>query len=127
LLSDHVFQVVVQEKTGEVFFFTENGICSFVSTATEPAIEKLRPVVFPNPVPPAYSGTIAIRGLKENAWVRITELDGKLVYQTRSLGGQAIWNGRTYKGEKISSGVYLVMVSDEFNEQQLATKIFFIK
>ena len=127
LLSDHVFQVVVQEKTGEVFFFTENGICSFVSTATEPAIEKLRPVVFPNPVPPGYSGTIAIRGLKENAWVRITELDGKLVYQTRSLGGQAIWNGRTYKGEKISSGVYLVMVSDEFNEQQLATKIFFIK
>jgi ligand-binding sensor domain-containing protein len=127
LLSDHVFQVVVQEKTGEVFFFTENGICSFVGTATEPAIEKLRPVVFPNPVPSGYNGTIAIRGLKENAWVRITELDGKLVYQTRSLGGQAIWNGRTYKGEKISSGVYLVMVSDEFNEQQLATKIFFIK
>jgi len=127
LLGDHVFEVVVQEKTGEVFFFTENGICSFVSTATEPAIEKQRPIVFPNPVPPGYGGTIAIRGLKENAWVRITELDGKLVYQTRSLGGQAIWNGRTYKGEKISSGVYLVMVSDEFNEQQLATKIFFIK
>ena len=83
--------------------------------------------MFPNPVPPGYSGSIAIRGLNDNAWVRITELDGKLVFQTRSLGGQAIWNGRTYKGEKVSSGVYLVMVSDEFNEQQLATKIFFIK
>ena len=127
LLGDRVFQVVVQEKTGEVFFFTENGICSFVSTATEPVVEKPRPIVFPNPVPSGYGGVIAIRGLNENAWVRITELDGKLVFQTRSLGGQAIWNGRTYKGEKVSSGVYLVMVSDEFNEQQLVTKIFFIK
>ncbi len=127
LLGNQVFQIVVQEKTGEVFFFTENGICSFVSTATEPTTEKSRPVVFPNPVPPGYSGSIAIRGLNDNAWVRITELDGKLVFQTRSLGGQAIWDGRTYKGEKVSSGVYLVMVSDEFNEQQLATKIFFIK
>lgn len=127
LLGNRIFQVVVHEKTGEVFFFTENGICSFVSTATEPVIEKPRPTVFPNPVPPGYEGTVAIRGLNENAWVRITELDGKLVYQTRSLGGQAIWNGRTYKGEKVSSGVYLVLVSNEFNEQQVVTKVFFIK
>ncbi|MEY3432928.1 MAG: hypothetical protein RL131_864, partial [Bacteroidota bacterium] len=71
--------------------------------------------------------TIGIRNLPGNAWVRITELDGKLVYQTRSLGGQAIWNGRNYKGEKINSGVYLVYISDENNQQQLATKIFFIQ
>jgi hypothetical protein len=55
-------------------------------------------LVFPNPVPPGYGGTITIRGLVNNAIVKITELDGKLVYQTRALGGQAIWNGRNYKG-----------------------------
>ncbi len=127
LLGDSVFQTVIHEKSGEVFFFTNNGICSYVGTATGPTENKARPIIFPNPVPSGYGGPIAIRGLNENAWVRITELDGKLVYQTRSLGGQAIWNGRNYKGVKINSGVYLVITSNEFNEQQVATKIFFIK
>jgi len=59
--------------------------------------------------------------------VRITELDGRLVHQSRSLGGQAIWNGRNYKGERVNSGVYLVYAADENNQQQVAAKIFFIR
>ena len=127
LLSNIVHAIVIHKKTGEVFFLTENGICSFRSTATEPVTEKSRLVVFPNPVPSGYTGTIAIRELPANAWVRITELDGRLVHQTRSAGGQAIWNGKTYKGERVSSGVYLVYISDELNTQRVAAKIFFIK
>lgn len=127
LLSNIVHAVVVHKKTGEVFFLTENGICSYRSTATEPVTEKSKPIVFPNPVPPGYAGTIAIRELPANAWVRITELDGRLVHQTRSVGGQAIWNGKNYKGERVSSGVYLVYISDELNTQRVAAKIFFIK
>jgi hypothetical protein len=68
-----------------------------------------------------------VRGLPVNSTVKITELDGRLVYQTRSLGGQAIWNGRDYKGNRVSSGVYLVIISDEQNVEKLATKIFFLK
>jgi hypothetical protein len=78
-------------------------------------------------VPPGFGGTIAVRGLPVNSTVKITELDGRLVYQTRSLGGQAIWNGRDYKGNRVSSGVYLVIISDEQNVEKLATKIFFLK
>ena len=127
LLSNIVHSIVVHKKTGEVFFFTESGICSYRSTATEPVTEKAKPMVFPNPIPPGFTGTIAIRDLPVNAWVRITELDGRLVHQTRSVGGQAIWNGKNYKGERVSSGVYLVYISDEFNTQRVAAKIFFIK
>jgi len=127
LLSNEVFSIVIHQLTGEVFFFTANGICSFRSTATAPATEKKKPFVFPNPVPSGFMGTIAIRDLPDNAWVRITELDGRLVHQSRSLGGQAIWNGKTYKGERVNSGVYLVYVADENNQQQVAAKIFFIR
>lgn len=127
LLSDWVYDIAINPTSGEVFFMTSMGICSFRGTATAPVFTKQHPIVFPNPVPSGYGGSIAIKDLPENAWVRITELDGKMVYQTRSLGGQAIWNGKNYKGEKISSGVYLVMVSDELNTYQVATKIFFIK
>lgn len=127
LLSDDVRSIVIHQKTGEVFFFTKNGICSFRGTATEPETVQKKPFIFPNPVPPGYAGTIAIRDLPENAWVSITELDGRLVYQTRSLGGQAIWNGKNYKGERASSGTYLIFVANDNNTQQVAGKIFFLK
>lgn len=127
LLSNIVRSITIHPLTGEVFFFTADGICSFSGTATEAVPSRQKPFVFPNPVPPGYNGTIVIRNLPANAWVRIVELDGKLVFQSRSLGGQAIWNGKNYKGERPSSGAYLIYVGDEFNQQQVAGKIFFIK
>ena len=126
LLSNNVLQVGIQPATGEVFVLTDLGICSYRSTATEPTAATEQVLVFPNPVPPGYSGTIAIRGMKENAIVKITELNGTLVYQTRSQGGQAIWNGTNYKGEKVASGVYLVLIRDDENTDKLATKIVIV-
>jgi flagellar hook assembly protein FlgD len=70
---------------------------------------------------------IAIRGLMRDAIVKITEPDGRLVYQTRALGGQAVWNGRNYKGEKVASGAYLVIALDEEGKERIVTKIFLIK
>ena len=78
-------------------------------------------------MPKGYGGTIAIRGLPNNSWVKITELDGRLVYQAKSLGGQAVWNGKSYNGNSIASGVYLVLVSDESNQNKTVAKIFFIR
>ncbi len=126
LLSNDVKRIAIDGKTGEVFFATANGICSFRSTATEGSEKNENVLVFPNPVPPGYGGTIAIRGLVNNAIVKITELDGRLVYQTRALGGQAMWDGKDYRGRKISTGVYLVLVSDDSRKENLATKIIFI-
>ena len=127
LLSSDVKKITIDGKTGEVYFATAKGICSFRSTATEGGEKNEDVLVFPNPVPPGYGGTIGIRGLVDNAIVKITELDGRLVYQTRALGGQAVWDGRNYKGQKISSGVYLVLVSDDGRKERIATKIFFIQ
>lgn len=126
LLSSDVKKITVDGKTGEVYFATAKGICSFRSTATEGGEKNENVLVFPNPVPTDFKGTIGIRGLVNNAIVKITELDGRLVYQTRALGGQAVWDGRNYKGQRISSGVYLVLVSNDGKKERMATKIFFI-
>ncbi|MCA6481884.1 MAG: hypothetical protein IM540_02400 [Chitinophagaceae bacterium] len=126
LLSNNVLQVGIQPVTGEVFVLTDAGICSYRGTVTDPRQEGDKVLVFPNPVPPDFNGTIAIRGLKENVVVKITELSGALVFQTRSQGGQAIWNGKNYKGEKPASGIYLVLVRDDENNFREAARIILV-
>lgn len=126
LLSDDVRQIAIDGKTGEIYFATKNGICSFRGTATDGGEKNKNVLVFPNPVPPGYGGTIAIRGLVNNAIVKITEMNGRLVYQARALGGQFVWNGKDYKGRRISSGVFLVLVGDEERKENIAAKIVFI-
>jgi len=123
LLSNDIKRIAVDPFTGEVFISTFKGICSFRSTATEGGSSNENVLVFPNPVPPGYNGTIAIRGLVDNALVKITELNGKLVFQTRALGGQAVWNGRNYNGTKIASGIYLVIVRDDSGTEKIVTKV----
>ncbi|HJW17159.1 MAG TPA: two-component regulator propeller domain-containing protein, partial [Flavisolibacter sp.] len=126
LLSNNVIEIAIDGKTGEVYFATDKGICSYRSDATEAQADQGNVLVFPNPVPPGYNGPIAIKGLPENSIAKITELNGRLVYQVRSLGGQAIWNGRDYKGRKVASGIYIVIASDEQQQQKAVTKIVFI-
>jgi ligand-binding sensor domain-containing protein len=123
LLNNDVKKLAIDPATGEVFISTLSGICSFRSTATEGGSTNSSVLVFPNPVPPGYNGTIAIRGLVTNALVKIIEMNGRLVYQSRALGGQVIWNGRNYRGEKIANGIYTVVVRDDTGEEKTVTKI----
>jgi ligand-binding sensor domain-containing protein len=126
LLSNDVKKIAINPITGEVFIATFNGTCSFRSTATEGTDTNQSVLVFPNPIPPGYNGSIAIRGIVNNGLVKIAELNGTLVYQTRALGGQAIWDGKNYKGQKVASGVYLVLIRDENGKEKLVTKIVLI-
>ncbi len=127
LLNSDVKRIAIDGQTGEVFFATFKGICSYRGTAIDGGKSNEQLLVFPNPVPAAYTGPIAIKGLVENAFVKIMELNGRLVYQTRALGGQAVWNGQDLNGRKVSSGVYLVLVTDETRKEKAAGKIFILK
>jgi hypothetical protein len=123
LPDDDVRQLAINPTTGEVFMATFKGIVSYRSTATEGGITNENVLVFPNPVPPDYQGSIAIRGLVDNAIVKIAEPNGRLVFQTRALGGQAIWNGKNYNGQTVATGIYLVIIRDEGGQEKIVTKI----
>ena len=127
LLSNEIQRIAVNGTTGEVFFATAKGICAFRGAATDAAENNDALLVYPNPVPPGYGGSIAIKGLAANSFVKITELNGRLVFQAKALGGQAVWNGRDYTGKKIASGVYLVIVTDENKNERRAGRIVFIR
>jgi ligand-binding sensor domain-containing protein len=126
LLSNDVRSIAINGLTGEVFFSTAMGICSFRGTATTAEDNTSGVLVFPNPVPPDYNGTIGIRGLPENSVIKITELNGRLVFQAKALGGQAVWNGKDYKGRRAATGVYLVLAVDENKTEKAVARIVFI-
>ena len=68
---------------------------------------------FPNPVQADYDGPIAIRGLARDANVKVTDVAGNLVYEGKSLGGQAVWDARDYLGRRVASGVYLIYATSQ--------------
>jgi hypothetical protein len=64
--------------------------------------------IYPNPVPPSFSGPVAIRGLARDAVIKISDINGKLVFETKAVGGQALWYGKDFQGNNVKSGVYIV-------------------
>ena len=68
-------------------------------------------------------------GFARDSNIKITDVNGQLIYETTSLGGQAIWDGRDYNGRKASTGVYLVLATRTSNRdtpEAVVTKILFI-
>ncbi|MCC7303671.1 MAG: T9SS type A sorting domain-containing protein [Bacteroidia bacterium] len=126
LLSSTITSIAIDGISGEVFFGTAQGLCSFRSTATD-GLENFENVyAFPNPVRPGYNGIVAIRGLVKDCHVKISDISGTVVYQTRALGGQAIWDCRTFSGNKVSSGVYMVFLTNDDGSKTFVTKILVI-
>jgi hypothetical protein len=116
----------MDEKTGELYIGTDLGICSYRTDATKGGEKFGYVYAFPNPVEPNYDGPIAITGLVRDTDVKITDVSGNLVYNTKSNGGTAIWNGRRFSGERAATGVYLVFCTNEDGSQTKVTKILLI-
>ncbi len=126
LLSNSIISIAINDD-GEVFIGTTNGIISYKGEATPPKPTNDSVYAYPNPVRPDYNGPIAIKGLVNNADVKITDSYGNAVYATKSEGGQAIWNGYSLNGQRAASGVYLVFVTNSGGTEKVVTKILVIR
>ena len=126
LLSNSILDIEINDETGEVFFGTEGGIISFISDATQPSEFFEDVYIFPNPVRESYMGDVVIKGLVDNTFVKITDINGNIVHETQSLGGQAIWNGKNYNDARVATGVYLVFCTTEDGLQTYVSKLLFI-
>jgi hypothetical protein len=123
LPDNTVLSIGIEPTNGDVFFFTKNEIVSFKGDATESIASQSAIKIYPNPIAPNYNGPIVIKNLVDNALVKITDINGQLMMQTRSLGGQAIWNGRDQYQHKVASGIYLIFVRDDNGNEKAVGKI----
>lgn len=127
LLSDYVKSIAIDPVNGKVFFGTDQGIISYIGDATEGSESYSDVYAFPNPVRPEYNGRVTITGLMENSQVKITDVNGNLIYQGKSAGGQLTWDCCNRAGKRVATGVYLVLAATPDSKESVVTKIMIVK
>lgn len=126
LTSNDILSIAINPVTGEVFIGTGSGLLSYQSDAAKGGDGFDYIYAYPNPVRETYTGVITITGLVDNTTVKITDVAGNLVYETKSNGSLAIWDGKNKSGKKVSTGVYLAICLTEDGSERGITKILVI-
>jgi ligand-binding sensor domain-containing protein len=123
LPSNEILDIEVHPVTGEVFIATPRGIVSYRSDATESSGTFSSVKIFPNPVLPTFTGQVSISGLATDARVKITDIAGKLIWETSANGGTATWHVRDYNGRRAATGMYLVIAISQDGLDSVVGKI----
>lgn len=136
LPSNRINKIAVDESNGKVYFATDKGMVAYDSNVS-PFGETLGEVyAYPNPVR-KFHETVTIDGrngvgLPKGTNVKILDISGNLVYETNVVegqqlnGGKVIWNKHNLAGNKVASGVYIVLLSNEDASETSTTKIAII-
>ena len=125
LLSNNIESIAIDDKTGEVFFGTDKGLCSYMSDATKPSDnpDNGDAYAYPNPVRPDYKGLITLDDLAYNSDVKVVTTNAILVAQGTSNGGTFTWDGNDLNGKRVASGIYMVQTADQEGNNGTVCKI----
>ena len=129
LLSNTIMSIAINPTSGEVFFGTDKGLCSYISDATATNSEMTTDNVwaYPNPVEPGYAGPITITGLSLNADIKILSANRAIVNEGHSNGGTYVWDGCDQKGRRVASGIYMVATATSKGEKGTVCKIAIVR
>ena len=133
LPSNRILKIKVDDSTGKVYFATDKGIVAYNSKVA-PFGEELGAVyAYPNPALKVHEN-ITVDGrngthLPKGTNVKILDVAGNLVYETNVVegqelqGGKVVWNKKNLAGNKVASGVYIVLLSNDDASETAVTKI----
>lgn len=127
ILSNNITSIAINDNTGEVFIGTDKGIISYRGDATKGSEDYSDVYAYPNPVRPEYQDRVTITGLMDNSNVKITDMNGNIIYQGKSAGGQLVWNCQARNGSRVATGVYLVLSATQDSKESVVTKIMVVK
>lgn len=127
LPSNTINDIKINSTTGEVFLVTNKGMISFKGIATGANEDLNNAYVYPNPVRPNYSGTVKVAGLIDKANIKITDIEGNLVFETTSEGGTIEWDTTAFGKYKVASGVYMIFISAQDGGETKVKKVMIIR
>jgi hypothetical protein len=127
LPSNNINDIEIDNNTGEVYFATDRGMVSYKGTSTSAEDDLSNVYVYPNPVRPGFEGDVKISGLIDRATIKITDIEGNLVYETTSEGGTILWDTRAFGKYKVRSGVYMIFISSEDATMTKVKKVMIVR
>ena len=127
LPSNVINNIEIDSETGRVYIATDKGLLSYQGTATGPKETLENVYAYPNPVRPGFSGNLTLTGLINNANVKITDIEGNLVFETTSEGGTLLWDLTAFGKHKVASGVYLILIANEDGTETKVTKVMVVR
>jgi hypothetical protein len=127
LISNNIYDIKMNQETGELFIITDLGLVSYRSDASQDDADYSSTKVFPNPVRPGYEGLITIQGIRYDSDVKVTDVSGNLIFKTTSNGGTATWDGKRVDGTKVESGVYLIWTATNTGSSNKVGKVVVVR
>ena len=143
LPSNNINDISINYLNGKVYFATDHGLVSYNTGSTSSSENFSNTYVYPNPVRPDFNTEfekIKITGLTQNVNIKITDIEGNLVAEAQSNinsryrnfnleidGGTAFWNGKNLRNRLVSSGVYIIMLSDLDSYETKILKLMIIR
>jgi hypothetical protein len=127
LISNNIYDIKINQETGELFIITDLGLVSYRSDASQDDADYSSTKVFPNPVRPGYDGLITIQGIRYDSDVKVTDVAGNLVFKTTSNGGTATWDGKRIDGSQVETGVYLIWTSTNQGGSKKVGKVVVVR
>jgi len=136
LPSNRILKISIDKEAGKVYFATDKGIVAYNSNVA-PFGDVLGAVyAYPNPALKNHL-TVTIDGrngthLPKGINVKILDVAGNLVHETNVIegqelqGGKVVWNKRNLAGNKVASGIYIVLLSNDDASETAVTKIAII-
>ena len=133
LPSNRILKIKGDSATGKVYFATDKGIVVYDSNVS-PFGDVLGAVyAYPNPALKKHQ-TVTIDGrngthLPRGTNVKIIDVAGNLVHETNVVegqelgGGKVVWNKLNLAGNKVASGIYIVLLSNDDASETSVTKI----
>lgn len=134
LPSNTINDIAIDPSNGSVFIATDKGLMEYTSSVIQAPKNFDNFKIFPNPVRPEYGEVnVQIQGITAGAVVKITDIEGNLVYEIEnpvingSGSGAVTWDTRSFSGKKVASGVYLTLITGKDGEQTKIGKLLIIR
>ncbi len=128
LLSDDIQSLAINEDNGMVFIATALGLVSYTSIARSANPEMSSLFIYPNPY--SYSresGNIIIDQLSAQTRVSIVGADGRLIRRLETRGGRVEWDVRDGNGNKVPTGVYLIIANEIDGDRRGVGRVVIIR
>ncbi len=129
LISNNITSVAYDNVTGQVFIATDLGLVSYTDVVRGSVAEMDDLFIYPNPF--SYrkenSERIVIDGLSSQTTIRILTVDGRLVRRLDTRGGRVEWDVRDFNGDRVATGVYIVVAADSQNDQRGTGKVVVVR